>query len=298
MAKHDNKRAMIFGEVLFDCFPDGSEVLGGAPFNVAWHLQAFGQQPRLISRVGNDPLGRVILKAMQNWGMTCSTLQTDSTHPTGTVQVRFKDHEPSFEITAERAYDFIDADSLPTDTRCSVLYHGSLALRHGVSRAALVKLKQHLAAPIFVDVNLRPPWWEREYVLSLLQGADWVKLNADELSALTLSDGDFASQAEALQTAHRLKRLFVTRGREGAYVRTSEGTSYEIQPARNLKLVDTVGAGDAFASVLLLGLIKEWPLEMIMERAQAFASALVGVRGATVSDRSFYTPFIETWGLP
>jgi fructokinase len=298
MANHDHKRAMVFGEVLFDCFPDGSEVLGGAPFNVAWHLQAFGQQPRLISRVGNDPLGRVILKAMQDWGMTCSALQTDSTHPTGMVQVRFKDHEPSFEITAERAYDFIDAHSLPTDTRCSVLYHGSLALRNGVSRAALAKLKQNLAAPIFVDVNLRPPWWEREYVLSLLQGADWVKLNADELSTLTLSDGDFASQVETLQTAYNLKRLFVTRGSEGAYVRTSEGTTYEIQPARNLEVVDTVGAGDAFASVLLLGLTKEWPLDMIMKRAQAFASALVGVRGATVSDRAFYTPFLETWRLP
>ncbi len=297
MAKHDNKRAMIFGEVLFDCFPDGSQVLGGAPFNVAWHLQAFGQQPRVISRVGDDTLGRVILDAMQDWGMTYSALQTDPTHPTGTVQVRLKDHEPSFEITAERAYDFIDAHSLPTDTSCSVLYHGSLALRNDVSRAALAKLKQNLAAPIFVDVNLRPPWWEREYVLSLLQDADWAKLNAHELSALTLSDEDIASQAEALQTAYGLKRLFVTRGNEGAFARTSEGTTYEIKPTRNLKVVDTVGAGDAFASVLLLGLTQEWPLEMIMERAQAFASALVGVRGATVSDRSFYTPFLETWGL-
>ena len=297
MAKHDNKRAMIFGEVLFDCFPDGSQVLGGAPFNVAWHLQAFGQQPCVISRVGNDPLGRVILKAMQDWGMTYSDLQTDPTHPTGAVQVRFKDHEPSFEITAERAYDFIDAHGLPTDTNCSVLYHGSLALRHDVSRAALAKLKQKLSAPIFVDVNLRPPWWEREYVLSLLQDADWVKLNADELSALTLGDGDIASQAEALQTTHDLQHLFVTQGSEGAFARTSEGATYEIQPTRNLKIVDTVGAGDAFASVLLLGLTNEWPLELTMERAQAFASALVGVRGATVSDRSFYTPFLKTWGL-
>ena len=39
-----NKRC-VFGEVLFDVFPDGKQVLGGAPFNVAWHLQAFGIAP-------------------------------------------------------------------------------------------------------------------------------------------------------------------------------------------------------------------------------------------------------------
>ena len=48
----------IFGEVLYDHFPDGQRVLGGAPFNVAWHLQAFGQAPRFVSRVGHDAEGR------------------------------------------------------------------------------------------------------------------------------------------------------------------------------------------------------------------------------------------------
>ena len=51
-------RPLIFGEVLFDRFPDGSIVLGGAPFNIAWHLQAFKQSPLFISRVGDDPLGQ------------------------------------------------------------------------------------------------------------------------------------------------------------------------------------------------------------------------------------------------
>lgn len=52
----------IFGEVLFDHFPDGSRVLGGAPFNVAWHTQAFGLAPCFISRIGNDPAGYEITK--------------------------------------------------------------------------------------------------------------------------------------------------------------------------------------------------------------------------------------------
>ena len=59
----------IFGEVLFDQFPDNQQVLGGAPFNVAWHLQAFGASPCFISRVGNDAKAVTIKNAMQTWGM-------------------------------------------------------------------------------------------------------------------------------------------------------------------------------------------------------------------------------------
>ena len=61
--------------------------------------------------------------------------------------------------------------------------------------------------------------------------------------------------------------------------------------------MDTVGAGDAFASVVLLGVMRHWPLPLIMQRAQTFASAVVGMRGATVSDMAFYRPFLEDWEL-
>ena len=68
---------LIFGEVLFDCFPDGSEVPGGAPFNVAWNLQAFHQQPYFISRVGNDRQGDQIRSLMRSWSMHSDFLQLD-----------------------------------------------------------------------------------------------------------------------------------------------------------------------------------------------------------------------------
>ena len=99
---------MVFGEVLFDRFPDGNVVLGGAPFNVARHLQAFGREPLMISRVGNDALGRNIRQAMEDWSMTLRGLQLDSQHPTGTVDVSFHADEPSYDIVDQRAYDFID----------------------------------------------------------------------------------------------------------------------------------------------------------------------------------------------
>jgi fructokinase len=89
------KGLYIFGEVLFDHFPDGTRVLGGAPFNVAWHLQAFGQSPLLISRVGSDPEGTQVRAAMRDWSLSSSGLQTDTVHPTGKVTVAFQDGEPT-----------------------------------------------------------------------------------------------------------------------------------------------------------------------------------------------------------
>ncbi|MDD3617997.1 MAG: PfkB family carbohydrate kinase, partial [Desulfobulbaceae bacterium] len=60
---------------------------------------------------------------------------------------------------------------------------------------------------------------------------------------------------------------------------------------------DTVGAGDAFSSVLLLGLAAGWPMTVIMQRAQDFASGVVSLRGATTMDRNFYNAYSRKWGL-
>ena len=174
----------IFGEVLFDHFSDGSRVLGGAPFNVAWHLQAFGQAPRFISRIDDDPAGHEIAALMDGWDMSRDAVQTDSKHPTGSVQVLIHNGEPHYDIVADSAYDFIDGNLLEQKQTQGVLYHGSLATRNPVSRKALQTAKAEHQGKVFIDVNLRPPWWERETLLPMLQDADWVKLNEAELSAL------------------------------------------------------------------------------------------------------------------
>ena len=58
-------RPLVFGEVLFDEMPDGARILGGAPFNVAWHLEAFGLRPLMITRIGVDQQGDEVLAAME-----------------------------------------------------------------------------------------------------------------------------------------------------------------------------------------------------------------------------------------
>ena len=286
---------VIFGEVLFDHFPDESVVLGGAPFNVAWHLQALGVAPLFISRVGNDELGHRIRSAMQDWGMDTSGLQVDSAHPTGTVQIEIENGEPSYEIVPDQAYDFINADDLPSKAHGSLLYHGSLALRNQASRDALEELRAKQDLPVFVDVNLRVPWWDKDIVRSLLEAARWAKLNDEELRQLSPVKGPLESQAKALQEASSLSLLIVTRGKNGALARTADGRIHHVEPEPGISVIDAVGAGDAFTTVILLGLLSGWDLDRSLSRAQSFASAVVGIRGATPLGKGFYNYFTNTW---
>ncbi|MFV9616273.1 MAG: carbohydrate kinase family protein [Gammaproteobacteria bacterium] len=295
----NNNRAVpvVFGEVLFDCFPDGNSVLGGAPFNVAWHLQAFGLSPLLISAIGDDELGKKVSSAVQNWKMDTSGLQLDPNHPTGSVDIVFDQGEPQYTIVEHRAYDYIDTALLPLLAENSLLYHGSLALRNQTSRQALAKLKAQHSGSIFMDVNLRDPWWKKEFVLNLADDADWVKLNEDELSLLGCAAGDIESQAGQFIDRHKLQGLVITLGAKGAIALTENGSFAQVKPAQTLEVVDTVGAGDAFTSVLILGLLLQWPLEQTMSRAQDFASLMVGQQGATVHQQNFYQTKINDWCL-
>jgi len=279
----------VFGEVLFDHFPDGSAVLGGAPFNVAWHLQAFGLDPLFISRVGEDAEGETILQRMRQWGMRCDGVQVDARLPTGRVDIRFDaGGEPSYDIVHPCAYDAITTDT--SAQSCRLLYHGTLVLREERSRQALAHLKARHGGLVFVDVNLRPPWWQSEEVLKLLRDADWVKLNGDELAQLAPGVG-----AERFIADHHLQGLVLTHGAAGAEIIASGSDPVRISPKKSMNVVDTVGAGDAFAAVIVLGLASAWPLEVMVERAQSFASKLVGRRGATVDDVYFYHETVNTW---
>jgi len=297
MSDFTSQRPVIFGEVLFDRFPDGSVVLGGAPFNVAWHLQAFGRAPLFLSRVGDDALGRRIRDTLHAWEMDASGLQLDSAHPTGSVEVRIDDGEPSYEIVDNQAYDFINAAAMPPLPDCALLYQGSLAVRNDGSARALQQLQQGRDLQRLVDVNLRPPWWQRETVLSLLQGARWIKLNEAELALLVAETGTLQAQMQQLRDRCRAELLIVTRGAAGALVLAPGGEEFSIVPQGHGTVIDTVGAGDAFTSVMTLGLLSDWSVPLMLERAQAFASAITRIRGATCDEPGFYRPFMDDWGV-
>ncbi len=293
---NDKNKVFIFGEVLFDCFPAGEKVLGGAPFNVAWHLQALGDRPQFISRVGDDESGKEILVAMQQWGMNAETVQVDPFHRTGQVEIELIDDEPHYDITPDCAYDFIDVALLESLTPSGILYHGSLGLRNPVARQAFSALIRNSDLSIFLDVNLRPPWWRVDEVLNWLEQARWVKLNEDELRQLGFASDDLAREMRTMQERFQLEQLIVTRGAQGATVLNGRGEFHEVVPVQAGSIVDTVGAGDAFTAMYIHGLISSWDIGETLELAQRFASAVIGLRGAVSDNPAFYQDFIAKIG--
>jgi fructokinase len=244
----------------------------------------------MISRVGDDGAGREIFEAMANWGMDTEGIQVDLHHPTGSVEVTLKGGEPEFEILPDRAWDHVEARKIPTVTDPRLLYHGTLAARAPVSRATLDSLVA-TSCPRFVDANLRT----HADAASLLEDACWIKLNEDELGEVMGRDRSLDEAAGALAGRCGAEMVFVTRGRLGAHAVRSSGEVREIVPPPGLPIVDTVGAGDGFAAVAIYGLLAGWSLGTLLERAQAFAGAIVGVRGATVGDRGFYERHLDEW---
>ncbi len=291
------QKIIIFGEVLFDCFPDGNNVLGGAPFNVAWHLQAFGISPLFISRVGNDSYGESIKQAMKDWGMNLDYLQTDAYHPTGIVSVKLIDNEPHYNIVENSAYDFIEFYNLPSLLQNSILYHGTLALRNSTSAITLDQIKQKIPTSIFFDVNLRSPFWTLNIIESLLKNTSWLKLNEQELSLIVPNKKEISERIDYLFSIFPLNKIILTQGEAGATLFTSDKINQQISPSQSTTIVDTVGAGDAFCSVLLLGILKNWDMSTTLTRAQQFASAIVSQQGATSNNRSFYQFFLQEWKM-
>ena len=282
----------VFGEVLFDVFPDGQEVLGGAPFNVAWHLQALGDKPLFISRVGRDQPGHIISTAMQDWHMATMGLQYDDMHPSGRVEVRFEDDEPHYTIVPDCAYDFIAKEFLP-EAEQGLLYHGTLALRNETSRKALAQLKQKQHMAVFVDVNLRTPWWQKVLVQDWLTQARYAKLNEEELKLLGNDRLSVDAAAQDMVQRYNLEQLIVTCGAAGAFVCTDAGDIETVQPRMAATVVDTVGAGDAFTAVYLHGLLQGWSVTKTLQAAQEFACKVVSLRGATSREESFYQDFLN-----
>jgi len=295
-------RPLIFGEVLFDSFPDGEEVLGGAPFNVAWHLRGFGLDPLLVSRVGRDAHAGRVEAAMRDWGMDLAALQSDEDHPTGFVVVKLERGQPSFDILPDRAYDYIaSAEALRATSGedIALIYHGTLALRASGSRAALQALCMSLAAPVWMDINLRAGCWDPALVKPLLHRAAWLKLNEGELQEITGSttaDDEIGLQgaSRALHDEYGIGTLVLTLGEHGAMILTGDRL-YRGSSAPVGDLVDTVGAGDAFSAVALLGHLRDWAPEQTLDRALEFAARICGVRGALLHDRAPYRESLERW---
>lgn len=306
---------VIVGEVLVDRFEDGTEIIGGAPMNVAWNLAGLGQDPLFISAVGTDDAGQRILESMRSWGMRIDGVKQRADVPTGSVAVTLDQGEPSYDIVQNVAYDQIDSEhaagaigdyrrmiGAPTHSG-GILYHGSLCYRGETSRQTIDAIKRDWVGDVFLDINIRDRNFDSTWIETLMRGVTILKCNWDEILRMQNGPSNARSAPDTIDSAdevieiakrivdqYRLKTLWLTAGSDGAYGITGEGlvesvTTPTVHPS---EFRDAVGAGDAFAAAAISGQVRRDDPATILDHAVRHAASVCTLRGATTEDRSFY----------
>ncbi|MFD2033524.1 carbohydrate kinase [Belliella marina] len=282
------KKIVCFGEMLWDCFPDG-EVAGGAPMNVALNLKQLGLDVEMISRLGNDAYGEKLKDFLRTYDLPLQLVQEDSEHPTGKVLVDNSDKENiKYEIVEPSAWDFIaltEANQKSVE-QADALIFGSLGVRHEVSWKTLYHLVHQPVLTVF-DINLRAPYIDFYKIDSLLGYTDILKINEDELEILAdffelKRRGESLAKdlCDFLVEEYPIETICITHGSKGAMV-YKEGRLVH-HPGYKVQVEDTVGAGDAFLS----GFVKKYLEGKRIEDTLDFASKL----GAYVATQKGGTP--------
>jgi fructokinase len=283
-------RVAGLGEVLWDLLPSGPQ-LGGAPANFAGHARALGAQAAVISRVGNDDLGREIVRRLSEAGVATDAIGVDPDLPTGTVSVRLTaDGQPQFTISSNVAWDRIEAGEAAFRAvgACDVVCFGTLAQRDERSRQGMGEILDSTPrnAVRLLDINLRAPFVQSEIVKQSLVRANVLKLNEQELpivaDMLGLAAGSVSDRLRQLIDRFSLRLVALTRGAGGSLLRSASGQVSE-HAGTNVEVVDAVGAGDAFTAAMILGYLRGWDLGRIGRQANEVAAFVCTQPGATPS---------------
>jgi fructokinase len=274
------------GEVLWDMLPAGHQ-LGGAPANFTYHASALGAETRLISRVGNDALGREALARLRQLGVPTECVELDAQLPTGTVGVTVTtDGQPHYQIHKHVAWDALrgEAAGRAAVASADALCFGSLAQRSEPSRSTILSLVA--ATPVTAlrvfDINLRQHYYTRDVIEKSLALANVLKVNDAELPRLAEMfslTGDARSQIQQLVERHSLRAVACTRGGSGSLL--FNDARWSDHPGIATQVVDTVGAGDSFTAAMTLGLLAGWDLDRINDHASRVAAFVCSSAGAT-----------------
>lgn len=281
--KPDSTHSVVcFGETLWDFLPGGKQP-GGAPMNVAYHLGKLGKNPAVISRVGNDELGKDLLSIMTEKNICTDYVQMDDVLPTSTVVARLKDnHEMVYDIVQGVAWDNIEYDDAASEIveNADYFVFGSLAARSARTRATLFQLLEKAKIKV-LDINLRAPHYSRELIETMLSKADIVKLNEAELKLISEWFVTYVNDEEAialLQEKFAIQTLVVTKGAEGALLKV--GSQLYSHEGYQVQVADTVGSGDSFLAGVLFQLIDHIPAEHILDFANKLGAFITTQKGA------------------
>lgn len=283
------KKIVCFGEVLWDVYPEHKK-LGGAPFNVAGHLKRLGLEVYMVSRIGQDALGKEILNEIDKADIPRDLIQEDPNYPTGVVNVILDDHgKPTYEIVQSVAWDFIEHNRQNEEqvADAALFLYGTLACRHEVSRSSLQHLLGFNEATV-MDMNLRQSFYSLDLIDTLLQKTRILKLNDEEFNVLhnlfqVSQDNLYGFLAEK----YPVRLIIQTKGAEGAEV--FDGERIHQNAGYRIEVIDTVGSGDAFLAGFLSRYLHNQPVEICLD----FACRL----GAFVATRAGAIPMYDLTDL-
>lgn len=293
------------GELLWDLLPTGAH-LGGAPANFAYIASLLGAESTVLSRVGNDQLGQAARRTLQKHGLDTGYIQTDPQHPTGTVKVHLAaDGTATYEIVENVAWDNLQwGNELEyIAERADVVCFGSLVQRSSESRETVQRFLDNVRPDCLTifDVNLRRPFWNAAIVRQSMRRAQVLKLNHEEvpqvLEFCALSPSSDEEAAFSLQQHFSCKAVCITRGPNGSIIATPAGI--HTHPGTQVKVADTIGAGDAFTAGLALQMLFGSPVPSISDAANGVGAWVASQKGAmpvpTPSERKRLR---QTYGIP
>lgn len=283
MTDEKKLKAVAFGEVLWDIFGNEKKI-GGAPLNVALRMKALGANVNMISCVGNDSDGKAIIDEVNKLGLDTNTILKSDDFPTGLVNVTLDETKSAtYEILYPSAWDKIVLNDTARKAvqNADVLIYGSLVCRDEVSRQALEELLHTDAYKVF-DVNLRKPHYTYEILQQLMQSANFIKFNDEEITEISQAfDSPFETLEENMNFICSLtnaKAICVTRGKDGALL-LWEKNLYE-NKGYTVKVEDTVGAGDSFLGALVTSLLTGKEPQQALNFACSTGALVAGSAGA------------------
>jgi fructokinase len=245
----------------------------------------------LVSSVGDDDYGRAARTSLKQPNLELEQLQEDRAHPTGTVEVSFSDDkQPRYIIHRNVAWDFIGLtpELLEVARGADAVCFGTLPQRHEVSRLTIrsfVEATVPTCARI-CDVNLRMPDCSPEVLHWSMAHASIIKLSDEELpqvfSMLNERPAPNSPQAAAytlLDDFPGCQLVATTLGPHGSLLTTRESTFGH--PGFPIKVVDTVGAGDAFTAGLVHAYLRGASLPQMAEIGNLCGSYVASQPGAT-----------------
>lgn len=272
-------KVLAFGEVLWDVYPD-VEHIGGAPLNFAAHFKKCGGESWIITTVGNDLLGDKTILEIKKMGIHTDFVMRSNAE-TGKCLVALDENQvPSYNLLNNVAYDLIGMPNL-AENKFDVLYFGTLALRNENNQNILKQLiSKNEFENIFVDINIRPPFYSESVIKLALENATIIKISEEELPVVmsTLDKGFLSIEKSANDISNNyanLKMIIITMGDKGAYVYDCVSEkSYEAN-AQKVTLVSTVGAGDSFSAAFLAEYMKTSDITSALDLATKISGYVV-----------------------